>query len=147
MAKKRKAAKKEEEPFFVGIPDPVEIRRSVLESSKDLLHYLSRFEKFKHVRNEKAEYIAKLKDVTAEITKMVNKLKMALPKTKLRAKLHGRERRLRTIAAAEEKAEKRKEKQARLKIEKAKPPRRPMTDLEKLEAELGAIESRLTKME
>jgi hypothetical protein len=136
MAKKRKpAAKKEEELFFVGISDPIELRRSVLESSKDLLHYLSRFEKFKNVRNEKAEYVAQLNDVTAEIKKLVNKLRTALPQTKLRAK----------AAAEKVKARKRVEKQATL-APRPMPKKKPTTDLEKLEAELSAIEGRLTKM-
>ena len=145
MAKRKKAAKKEDELFFVGIPDPIELRRSVLESSKDLLHYLSRFEKFKKVRNEKAEYIAQLNDVTAEIKKLVNKLRTALPRTKLRAQLHKRERKMSKSAAAERKARKKAEKQATL-APRPMPRKKPTTDLEKLEAELGAIESRLTKM-
>jgi hypothetical protein len=146
MAKKRKpAAKKEEELFFVGISDPIELRRSVLESSKDLLHYLSRFEKFKNVRNEKAEYVAQLNDVTAEIKKLVNKLRTALPQTKLRAQLHKREEKVAKAAAEKVKARKRVEKQATL-APRPMPKKKPTTDLEKLEAELSAIEGRLTKM-
>lgn len=140
---------KEDDVFFVGIEDPVELRRSILESSKDLLQYLQRFENFKEVRIEKQEQLLKLRDTTDEIAKLVRKLKSALPKTHLRAKPLKPE--------AEEKEEipeqkkivikkKAAEKEARKKPFEAKPLEKPMTDLEKLEAELGAIESRLTKM-
>lgn len=144
MAKRKPAAKKEEELLFVGISDPIELRRSVLESSKDLLHYLSRYEKFKKVRNEKAAYVAQLNDVTAEIKKLVNKLRTALPRTKLRVQLHKREEKMAKADAEKVKARKKVEKQATL----APMPKKkgPMTDLEKLEAELSAIEGRLTKM-
>ena len=47
--------KEEDQVFFVGIKDPIEIRRSILESSKEMLQYLQRAERFKEVRKEKEE--------------------------------------------------------------------------------------------
>ena len=146
MAKRKKKAaeKKEEDVFFVGIQDPIELRRSVLESSKDLLHYLSRFERFKNIRNEKAEHIARLKDVTSEIRTMVNKLRIALPKTNLRVKLQEAHKIAVKKPAKEKQVKLTEKKPAPAKEAPAKP--KHMTDLEKLEAELGEIESRLTKI-
>lgn len=155
MAKK---VVKEEDVFFVGVEDPIELRRSILESSKDLLQYLQRFEKFKEVRMEKQEQLLKLSAVGEEIRKLVRKLKAELPKTRIRARLHKHEEAMKKKAAAEKRKKKAKvAKKAKKKVKKA-PPRpkpavkpaapapKPMTDLEKLEAELGAIESRLTRM-
>jgi len=76
--------KKEENNFFVGIKDPVEVRRSVLEASKKLIETLQRFEQFKENRKKKIEYIESLKKVIADIGKLNTKLKNILPKTNLR---------------------------------------------------------------
>ena len=129
--------KEEGSVFYVGVKDPIEIRRSLLESSKEMLQYLQRAEKFKAVRKEKAEQIAKLREIMKEITGLVRKLKSQLPKTGLRTK-----------AVKKEKPKKAKKKE---KVEKEAPPpevEKPaeMTELEKLESELGEIEGRLTKL-
>ena len=130
---------KEESVFYVGMKDPIEIRRSILESSKEALQYLQRAERFKEIRKEKAEQTAKLKEIMKEMNGLVRKLKMALPKTGLRGKVH-------------KEAPKKKKKAAPVKVEKKAPPKeevekpKEMTELEKLEAELGEIEGRLTKL-
>ena len=154
------AKAKEDDVFFVGVQDPIELRRSILESSKDLLQYMQRFEKFKEVRMEKQEQFIKLGEVTAEIAKLVRKLKTELPKTHIRARMHKHEEEVKK-AAAKKKAKKKAKatKKAKKTAKKAPPrpkakpeikikpaPEKPLTDLEKLEAELGAIETRLTKM-
>lgn len=147
MAKK---PEEKEEVFYVGVKDPIEIRRSILESSKEMVQYLQRAERFKKVRAEKSEQIAKLKETTHEITKLVRKLKAALPKTKLRARLHKHEEEIRKKVIVKELKEVKEE----AKVKKKKVPvkeeeeekKKPMTELEKLETELGEIESRLTKL-
>ena len=132
---------KEEDVFFVGIDDPVELRRTILESSKDLLQYLQRFEKFKQVRLEKQEELITLKGVTADLKKLMGKLKNTLPKTHIRARSPKKEK------PETKKAKKPKEPEfAELEIPKEPETKKPVTDLEKLEHELGMIESRLTKM-
>jgi len=133
---------KKESVFYVGMKDPIEIRRSVLESSKEALQYLQRFERFKEVRKEKAEQRAKLREIVSEINGLVRKLKAALPETGLRGKispkLHKEEQK------KEKKPKEAAEKRAASKIESEKP--KEMSELEKLEAELGEIEKRLTKL-
>ena len=124
-----------EEPFYVGVKDPAEIRRTVLESTKDIVQHLQRSERFKAVRKEKLEQIDKLKSLIKEITKNVNKLKSILPKTKLRAAPRKK--------AAVKPVSKKPKEEVKPKPEK-KP--RPVTELEKLEAELSEIEGRLTKL-
>ena len=82
--------KGEEETFYVGIKDPIEIRRSILESSKDIVQYLQRAERFKAIRAEKAEQLAKLKETVRELQSLVRKIRAALPRTKLRTSLYER---------------------------------------------------------
>jgi 16S rRNA C967 or C1407 C5-methylase (RsmB/RsmF family) len=143
--KKQKGA--EEDVFYVGVNEPVEIRRNVLEASKDIIQYLQRFERFKQVRAEKQEEIQKLKEMTHEIRVMVRKLKTALPKTKLRAILHKHEEEIMMSTEKETKPAKKKSvKKAVEAIPQERVSERKVTELEKLESELGEIESRLTRL-
>lgn len=163
MAKKKKTTKKkkassvrketseDKDVFYVGIKDPIEIRRSILESSKEVIQYLQRAEKFKQVRNEKAEEIAKLRGIMAETTKLVNKLKKQLPKAGIRTPLHRHEEAVMKEALVKELKEakqefaKSTESTAPKVVEKkvvAKP--KKVSELEKLESELNAIESKLS---
>ena len=138
-----KKEKEEGSVFFVGVRDPIEIRRSLLESSKEILQYMQRAEKFKEVRKEKAVQIAKLKDIMKQLNKLVKNLKAGLPKTGLRAKMP------KVVAEPnKKKASKKKAKKEVLtelpevKVEEPK----EMSEIERLEAELGEIEGRLSKL-
>lgn len=139
MAKRHK--KKEPEIFFVGVEDPIELRRSILESSKEIVQYLQRFERFKKVRSEKASEIVKLRIQTKEINKLVRQLKLLLPKTKLRRKVPKPEepKEIKRTPIMEEEIEP-------VKIPIPKIEAKPMSDIEKLEAELSEIEDRLGKL-
>ena len=53
-------AKKEEDPLFVGITNADELRRSVLECSKDILESLRSYEKFKSLKEEKLNFACKI---------------------------------------------------------------------------------------
>lgn len=75
----------QKELFFVGVLEPVQVRRQVLGCSKDVISILKRFERFKELRIEKIENTLKLKKLFEEINFLNNKLKQHLPKTKLRA--------------------------------------------------------------
>jgi hypothetical protein len=141
--KKQKGA--EGDVFYVGVNEPVEIRRNILECSKDIIQYLQRFERFKQVRLEKEEEIRKLKETTHDIRVMVRKLKNALPRTKLRAMLHKHEEEI-MMAEKEKPAKKKVVKKVVEEVSQERVPERKATELERLEAELGEIESRLTKL-
>ena len=96
MAKKKSRAKKKtkkvkpekKEIFYVGVQDPVEVRRNVLEVSRDMVQFLQQHQKLTSVRNEKTEAIKHLRQDVSELKTLINKLRRALPKTKLRIKLH-----------------------------------------------------------
>ena len=146
-----KEIKGQEEIFFARVKEPSEIKRSLLESLKDIVENLHRFEKFKSIRQEKVRSIDKLRADIKELIKLNSSLKVAFPETKLR------------VAIEEKKVEEKKErpkhhvhhKKAKKKFLKKKAEReigermersRPATELEKLESELNAIESRLSSL-
>ena len=124
---------KSESVFFVSVKEPDDVKRNLLESLKDIIENLHSFERFKSVRSEKLKTIAKLRDDVRDLVKLNSRLKSALPETKLR---------IIEKAKKEKKTHKGKKKPSakkEIKIERAK----PMTELERLESELSAIEGRL----
>ncbi|MBL7055841.1 hypothetical protein ISS07_02930 [Candidatus Woesearchaeota archaeon] len=123
---------KEDDLFFVEVKEPNEIRRGILESLKDIVENLQRFEKFKEIRKEKMHNIEILRTDLKDLNKQITNLKSAFPDTKLReikTKLKP------TID--KKKTKKRKHKPKEVIQEK------PKTELDRLESELGAIEEKL----
>ena len=142
------ASEKQEEIFYVGIKDPIEARRNILESTKDSIQILQRLAKFKALRAEKSAVINRLREDLRELNKLVNRLRTELPKTKLRVRLEEHEK----LEASKEYAEKtvaeitaRKALLASKKKE-AEKPKKEMTEIEKLESELGNIEQKLKNL-
>src|SRR3989338_5938559 len=124
-----KAKGQENELFFVEIKEPGEVHRNILEALKEIVELLQRFEKFRHVRHEKLARIQKLRVLMKDANKMLGSLKAMLPQTGIR------------VSAAREQKPKKAQKKKEAKEEKA--PKKEKTELEKLEAELSAIESKL----
>ncbi|RLE38656.1 hypothetical protein DRJ17_03285 [Candidatus Woesearchaeota archaeon] len=148
-------AEKDKDVVYVGIKDPVEIRRSILESSKDVVQLLQRYEKFKTVRKERQEEVDRLKQLISSISRDIAKLKASLPKTSLRFKTPEFEEKIEKKAARMtgenvkkkikgKKGKKISSKKKEKKIVVAKP--KIATQLDKLESELGEIESKLGKL-
>lgn len=120
--------------LFVRVKNPVELRRSVLETTKDAIEILQRHEKFREIREEKKQRIAELRDDIKEICRLVNKLKSFMPKTKIR--IH------------ENKPIEKIDKKIPRKIKKVEFVEKPkITELDKLEVELRDIESKLAHIE
>lgn len=113
--------------FFVGVAEPIQVRKEILGCTKDVIGTLKRFEKFKALRREKAETVARLKTLFDEIALLSNKLRQLMPKTRLRALAKetevgvfaGQERRMRKHAG---------------------------TDLDKLEQQLAELENKLQRL-
>jgi uncharacterized phage infection (PIP) family protein YhgE len=123
---------KKEDIFFVEVHESEEVRRNVLESLKDIVENLQRFEKFKEIKRKKVENINKLGKIMKDINKIIPKLKTSLPDTKIRSS-------------------KRKDKEPEIKTVVKKTPkeiakRKPVTELQKLESELGEIEDKLSSL-
>ena len=124
-------AKKQESLLFVGITNKDELRRDVLECSRDVLESLRDYEKFKSTKDEKQKLIHTFKEDIKEITKLMNKLKASIPKVK------GTD-----IKRPERKAVKTVEETKFVRVEKPK----EKTELERLESELDDIEGKLNSL-
>ena len=117
--------------LFVGVKEPVELRRTLLESTKEVIECLQKFEKFKSLRGEKLRQIEQLKNDVKEINKLVAKLKSELPKVSLK------------LEEEKPKADKKvKGIKKEIKVKKKK----ELDELEKLESELDLIEEKLGGM-
>ena len=124
--------------FFVEIKDPDKVRRDILETLKSILEVLHRFEKFKQLRHAKLEKINRLRDLMKRTNKIMGDLKAKLPKTNLKIGSVKEE------AAAPKKAFHKKGKKAKPAEESA--PKKEPSDVERLESQLGAIESKLKEL-
>jgi len=129
MAKEN--VKESKDILFVEVHQSDEVRRNILGSLKDIVENMQRFEKFKETRKEKIENINKLGKIIKDINKIIPNLKNSLPETKIRAvskrKISGRKKMITKEKRSPEEVAKRK----------------PVTELQKLESELGDIESKL----
>ena len=111
--------------FFVQIQDSTEIRRILLENSKQVIKILQRYESLKDQRIRKQELISKLRGVNREIQLLVQKLERVTPKT--------------IISAKTKQKTTKKEHTRRMIVPQTK-------ELNKLESELMEIESKLGRL-
>jgi len=72
------------EDFFIGIEDPVDVRRNVLESSKEIVGSLESFSKLEKIRNEKIYMFKEMKKIMGELDLLIRNLEEKFPKTHLR---------------------------------------------------------------
>ena len=73
-----------EKDFFVGIYNPKDVKRNVLESSRQVLDSLQSNAKLKKIRYEKIKYYEQMNKVMNEIDLLISRLQKKLPKSKLR---------------------------------------------------------------
>ncbi|MEM4396998.1 MAG: hypothetical protein QW757_00050 [Candidatus Woesearchaeota archaeon] len=112
--------------LFVGIPEPIDVRRNLLESSKDLIKCLQTYDKLEAIREQKLKYFKEMKRVSSELDMLVNRLKQKLPQT------------IRKL----EKKENKKIVEENL----IKPNKKLKSDLQKLEEQLQLIEEELRSL-
>ncbi len=128
-----------QELFFVEVRDPIDLRRNLLQTLKDVLESMQKFEKFKALRHEKLEQINKLRILLKDTNKLLGKLKLKMPQTNLRAMVIQEQKKQKK---AEEKNTKKEKVQERL----HESPRKELSDIEKLESEINAIEGKLKNL-
>ena len=136
---------KEESPLYIGIENPEQVRRSLLEASKSVIRALQLYEGLSSLREKKFSEMEKYKELTNEIGRLIKQLKAELPKYNLRQlpKAAGR-----IMEHEEEKAERkplempqpRREKQMNMQ------PKRKLSEVERLERELSSIEEKLSAL-
>ncbi len=123
----------EEELFFVGIRDPIEVRKELLTSSKNLIDSLKRYEAYKDVKEEKIRHIMELKHVFDELLVLNKKMRNHLPRTPLKAPPVMREIR--------------ETREARMPMKGRLPMKMTKSKIDVLEEELEKIEERLGGLE
>lgn len=119
----------EEELFFVGIRDPIELRKELLTSSKNLIDSLRRYEAFKDLKEEKLQHVIELKRVFDELLVLNRKLRNHLPRIPIKVP---------TVM---------KETPARPGKAMPKPAKTARNKIDVLEEELSKIEERLGSLE
>ena len=82
---------KNPDTYFVGIQDTRDLKRALLEATRDTVVFLQRYENFNKIKNEKNETIAELKKRIKEISSVVADLKRKLPESELHKKLNKEE--------------------------------------------------------
>ena len=165
MAKKPKS-KSSQDVFYIGVRDPVEVRRSLLESAREAIHFLKRYEKIKTIRAEKTQVILKLDTEVKELRNLIGKLRKVFPANKVRTLFPARKLqcvvcsgffKTQTDLSQHMKRHQPKKKAEHghhdspvrnpILLEKEEPKRNlPLSELEKLEDELADIEGKLDKL-
>lgn len=130
--------------YYAGLSEPIEVRKSVLEASKEVLQSLQQFDKFSMVRREKKQAIVGLKSNVSEINRLFTELKSHLPGVVqvpvVKAAAQKQEHKTLVVApVVKEKSRKQKEVSVKLRPKE-------LSELEKLEKELGEIENKLGSM-
>jgi len=116
-----------EENYFVKISSPSELRRNLLESSKEMIQILYNLEDLKKIRKEKLNKIQELGMQIKDISDLVTKLKFELPKTSKKGKT-------------------KKEKKTDNKKTVKKETQKAVSELQKLQHALEDIESKLDNL-
>jgi len=114
----------EEETYYVNVREPVETRKKLLETSRQIVLALQKYEGFKLKKLKKQDYIDGLRKNFREINELISRLKKELPQIKPMKK----------VSVPEARAK------APVRAGKAK---KDLTDLEK---ELGEIEEKLRRL-
>ena len=77
--------------FFVGIHDTKDLKKAIIESTRDTVVFMQKYETILKIRKEKNESIDNLKRLVKEINKMVSSLKTKLPESEIHRKLGSEE--------------------------------------------------------
>lgn len=120
--------------LFVPVNEPDDVRRELLTCSKDVVSSLRRYEHYREIRKAKLQAFHELMLTWNEVLKLERKLKMALPKTDIRAPPMPK------IGLPQEKP------QSKPMAEKPKP-HEHRTKVQQLEDQLSKIENKLSQLQ
>ena len=124
--------KEKEEGIFVGVKDPLRVRKDILESSREVLESLKAYESFKQVREEKRMLFEQLRSDARGISLLFGRLRGELPQLKVPAP---------KVEKAKAQSQPNQGNQAPA-TEKTK----PATEVERLEQELAQLEEAVKRM-
>jgi hypothetical protein len=72
------------EDYFIGVYEPLDVRRNILESSKQIIKSLECHEKIEKIRNEKIKRLKEMDSIMSELGMLSSKLKQRMPKANFR---------------------------------------------------------------
>jgi len=123
-----------EKGFYVGISNPIDVRRNILETSKEIIQVLKRYESFHHIKEEKRAEMNKFRSMVNEITQLMLRLKTSLPPVRIEdlPRREAAETARKSMAPVTEK-----------RVKAAQESASPSSELDRLEQELGKIEDKL----
>jgi len=130
MTRKKSTDDVKEDPIFIGIRDPSNLRRNMLEASRNFLKVLKRMEEIKILRSKKSEKLDEVQKNFRELKVLFSKLKKRVPASVI---THTTSNKLTGM-------QKNKSKSPTLKVEV---PKRAPSEIEKLEREISEIEKKL----
>jgi hypothetical protein len=126
--------------FYVALSHPTDLRRSILETSKSALIAVRDFDKVRVIRHKKLELLGQLHKEFALVRAGISRLQKALPKVPEASlkKSKPKKEAPAPVVALEEKV-----------VPKTVAPKvqKPATELERLEAELAMIETKLSSLQ
>ncbi|MBI2580321.1 hypothetical protein HYV85_00755 [Candidatus Woesearchaeota archaeon] len=97
-ARKEAKTQKGEELLYVGIDEPITLRRALLESSKSLVHLLKQQQSLKQLRASKQRKVEELRGLVVEINELTAQAKHLMPQMEgLNLPAEEEERKPRTI--------------------------------------------------
>jgi hypothetical protein len=129
--------------FYVALSQPTDLRRSILETSKSALIAVRDFDKVRVIRHKKLELLGQLHKEFAVVRAGISRLQKALPKVPETALKKAKPKKETVSSVSQEVGSKAVEKQSKQQVQKAQ---KPATELERLEAELALIETKLSSL-
>src|SRR3989344_5674659 len=121
--------KKKEEPdneiIFVHVASNESVRKDILEVLKSLLLFSQSYEKIKLIRHKKTEHVSKMKLIMGDINWLINDLRQKLPQANIR------------LPAIRQESPAKSESPS---------PKRAVSDFDRLNSELKAVEEKLRRL-
>lgn len=133
--------KTKNQEFYIEIEDSVELRRQMLETSKELIGILQQYEEIKNIENQKIQEIENFRSTLKEIAADIVRLKSLMPKVKLS------ELPRKAILVREPKHHAPEVKAAPEKQDAPEPEHPETVDSNKLESQLNEIEKKLQDLQ
>ena len=148
------ATPKNPSAFFVGLHDTKDLKRALLESTRDTIMFMQKYENILKIRTQKNEAIDHLKKLVKEINKMVSNLKQKLPESEIHRKLGSEEIAIEKQILSDKLETEKRVAKPKLSSQKQESPKEAVeeeketnkkesSEMEKLESQLKELENRL----